>query len=200
VSRRQPSSPRRDRALRNPLVRRYGCGNLHFITFSRYRRRALLGRPKARDVFLRVLRHVRDRFDFALIGYVLMPEHVHLLIGEPHTGNPSKVIQVLKQRVSRAVRGRKRRRTAAGQLRLWEEPGAAQPARFWQRRFYDFNVWSERKKNEKLSYMHFNPVKRELVSHPKDWRWSSYGYYWHGEGGICPPNPEWKPKKPSASA
>jgi putative transposase len=181
-------------------VRRYGCGNLHFITFSCYRRRALLGRPKARDVFLQVLRHVRDRFDFALIGYVLMPEHVHLLIGEPRTGNPSKVIQVLKQHVSRALRARKRRQTAAGQLRLWEEPGTAQPMRFWQRRFYDFNVWSQRKKNEKLNYMHFNPVKREIVSHPKDWRWSSYRYYWHGEVGICPPNPEWKPKKPSASA
>ena len=47
----------------------------------------------------------------------------------------------------------------------------------WQRRFYDFNVWSYKKKLEKLKYMHFNPVKRGLVKDPKDWPWSSYSFY-----------------------
>ena len=48
---------------------------------------------------------------------------------------------------------------------------------FWQRRFYDFNVWSRRKKIEKLNYMHQNPVKRRLVDNPMDWPWSSFAYY-----------------------
>jgi putative transposase len=48
---------------------------------------------------------------------------------------------------------------------------------FWQRRFYDFNVWSSKKIREKLEYMHANPVKRRLVRHPKDWPWSSYLSY-----------------------
>jgi REP-associated tyrosine transposase len=65
--------------------------------------------------------------------------------------------------------------------------------RFWQRRFYDFNVWSKKKINEKLNYMHFNPVKRGLVTRPLDWRWSSYPFYWSGERGLCAPNPNWMP-------
>ena len=65
---------------------------------------------------------------------------------------------------------------------------------FWQRRFYDFNVWSWRKKNEKLNYMHFNPVKRGLVKHPKDWEWSSFGFYSTRKSNLCTPNPQWEPK------
>ena len=48
---------------------------------------------------------------------------------------------------------------------------------FWQRRFYDFNVWSLKKRVEKLHYMHMNPMKRGLVVHPKDWPWSSFSFY-----------------------
>ncbi|HEY2121173.1 MAG TPA: hypothetical protein VGH37_18450 [Candidatus Acidoferrum sp.] len=56
---------------------------------------------------------------------------------------------------------------------------------FWQRRFYDFNVWSAQKVKEKLEYMHANPVKRNLVEHPKDWPWSSWSYYaFRAEGLI----------------
>ncbi len=55
---------------------------------------------------------------------------------------------------------------------------------FWQRRFYDFNVWSARKVKEKLDYMHANPVKRKLVLDPKDWPWSSWSFYEKGEGGL----------------
>ena len=67
----------------------------------------------------------------------------------------------------------------------------------WQRRFYDFNVWTYKKKNEKLNYMHFNPVKRGLVKTPMEWPWSSALFYWKGEQGLCTPNPEWKCKQKS---
>jgi len=49
--------------------------------------------------------------------------------------------------------------------------------RFWQARFYDFNVYSAKKRREKLEYMHHNPVTRRLVEDPKDWIWSSYASY-----------------------
>jgi putative transposase len=55
---------------------------------------------------------------------------------------------------------------------------------FWQRRFYDFNVWSSKKLKEKLDYMHRNPVQRGLVLHPKDWPWSSWSHYEKGEMGL----------------
>jgi REP-associated tyrosine transposase len=55
---------------------------------------------------------------------------------------------------------------------------------FWQARFYDFNVYTRGKKIEKLNYMYANPVIRGLVEHPKDWPWSSWGFYWGEEVGL----------------
>ncbi|HET7206565.1 MAG TPA: transposase [Terriglobales bacterium] len=169
--------------MKRKLQRHYGRKDLHFITFSCFQRRSLLESARARNLFVKVLGQVRERYPFFLVGYVVMPEHVHLLISEPVQGTPSKVIQVLKQRVSRAMR-QKRRRTSRTQLRLpilEEESGLK---RFWQRRFYDFNVWSKGKLKEKLNYMHANPVMRKLVRHPKNWPWSSWSFYEKGEVGL----------------
>jgi putative transposase len=176
--------------MKNRLERRYGLGDLHFITSSCYRRMPLLRTQRARNVFLRILSEVRDRYDFALWGYVVMFEHFHLLMGEPAIGTPGIVMQVLKQRVSRALRRRPWRRVSPGQMRLWDDRAADRYPHFWQRRFYDFNVRSAKKKNEKMNYMHFNPVKRGMVAHPKGWIWSSYRFYWRGEENLCVPNPE----------
>ena len=54
---------------------------------------------------------------------------------------------------------------------------------FWQARFYDFNIWTTKKRMEKLRYMHRNPVNRGLVESPEQWRWSSYRFYLLGEPG-----------------
>ena len=156
--------------------------DLHFITFSCYRRRAYLGRARARDRFVKVLDAVRGKYKFLLLGYVVMPEHVHLLMSEAKTGNPSTVMQVLKQKVSRALR--RKRKAPLAQLRLRFSNGESESPAFWQRRFYDFNVWSSKKIREKLDYMHVNPVERGLVAHPKDWPWSSWSHYERGERGL----------------
>jgi len=169
--------------MKHRLRRRYGLGQLHFITCSCYRRMPLLGPERARHLFLKILSKVRKRYDFALIGYVVMPEHIHLLISEPNVGNPSTVMQVLKQRVSRMMH-RRRRRARPDQKWLWDEAPVRKYQPFWQRRFYDFNVCSAKKRNEKMNYMHFNPVKRGLVIHPKDWLWSSCAFYSRG-GRVC---------------
>ncbi|MGC2233339.1 MAG: hypothetical protein WBA09_17700, partial [Candidatus Acidiferrum sp.] len=71
------------------LKRYYGKGNLQFITFSCYRRLPLLKSARARDIFVKELGKVRDETGFQLIGYVVMPEHVHLLMSEPKQGTPS---------------------------------------------------------------------------------------------------------------
>ena len=156
------------------LKRYYGLGHLHFITFSCYRRLPLLGTARSRNAFVGALKEVRVKFGLALVGYVVMPEHVHLLIGEPKLGNPSTVIHSLKLRVSKRMR-RRRGKTAAAQ-RSFPFHGFTAP-RFWQPRFYDFNVYSAKKRREKLEYMHRNPVTRRLVEDPKDWVWSSYASY-----------------------
>src|ERR1700674_4949254 len=169
--------------MRKPLRRYYGRGDLHFVTFSCYRRRPYLGTWRARDRFVKVLDQVRARWDFPLIGYVVMPEDVHLLLGEPSRGDPSNVLQVLKQKISRVLRER-RGKSARGQLCLWFGEGGKDAEPFWERRFYGFNVWSAKKLREKLEYMHANPVERKLVAHPKDWPWSSWSYYEKGEDGL----------------
>ena len=157
----------------------YGKGHLHFITFSCYRRLPLLKTARARDIFVKELGKVRDEVEFRLLGYVVMPEHVHLLMSEPSRGTPSTVLHKLKLRVARKLRKRQLP-GCAGQMHL---PFAEtlEPLRaFWQARSYDFNVYSQGKKKEKLNYMHANPVIRGLVKHPKDWRWSSRGFYYRG--------------------
>jgi putative transposase len=162
------------------LRRVTGRGDLHFITFCCYQRRALLGTVRARNLAVQILGQVRARYGFALVGYVIMPEHVHLLIGESETVSPAKVVQVFKQRLSRRMRARKR--AEAKQLRLRFSEGEAELRRFWQRRYYDFNVYTRAKLREKLDYMHANPVKEKLVAHPREWPWSSWSYYATGEG------------------
>ena len=165
------------------LRRYYGKGELHFISFSCYQRLPLLNTMRARDIFAKELGRVRDEMGFLLFGYMVMPEHVHLLMSEPRQGTPSTVLQKLKLRVSRKMRKR-RRPGNTGQYRLpFEELGEA-PRAFWQARFYDFNVYSEGKKKEKLNYMHANPVIRGLVKHPRDWRWSSWSFYMKGEPAL----------------
>jgi len=170
------------------LKRYYGRGELHFLTFSCYRRLPLLGTVRARNVFVEALGKIRQRYRFLLVGYVVLPEHVHLLISEPPEVTPSMVLKVLKQRVSRDLRKRKRR-ARPGQLRLSFLNGREGPPRFWQPRFYDFNLYSAKKKREKLEYMHANPVQRGLVQHPKDWPWSSFSFYAKGETGLVAIDP-----------
>ena len=114
-----------------------------------------------------------------ILGYVVMPEHFHLLMSEPQVGNPSTVMQSVKQRFAqRVVPRRRRRKKDKGSL---QETGTMP---VWQPRFYDFNVYTERKRVEKLRYMHRNPVKRELVLEPERWPRSSFRHYKYGEAGL----------------
>ena len=93
-----------------------------------------------------------------------MPEHIHLLVTEPERESLASAMQAFKQSVARHL-------------------GATEP--FWQTRYYDFNVRTERKRIEKLRYIHRNPVKRGLVESPDQWPWSSFNQYAFGfEGPV----------------
>ena len=159
------------------LHRFYGGSDLHFLTFSCYQRQPLFRNPAHCDLFLKVLDRVRRRYRLVVLGYVVMPEHVHLLVSEPQRETLSTAIQALKLGVMRSMlRSRKIGET-------WGTPASVHPDRFWLARFYDFNVFTERKRIEKLRYIHRNPVERGLVSSPEDWRWSSFRWYRSGEAG-----------------
>lgn len=144
-------------------LRRYQqCGDLHFVTFSCHHRLPYLRNRAAAELFESALEQTRRRYSLAILGYVVMPEHAHLLVNEPQRDSLDRAIQALKISISR-------RRT--------ERP-------FWQRRYYDFNVHSAEKNTEKLRYLHRNPVVRGLVDKPEDWPWSSYRHYATGLHGT----------------
>ena len=170
------------------LHRTYGAHHLHFITCSCYQRLPFLGTARARDRFLSILEQTRQRYRFVVVGYVVMPEHIHLLITEPEVGTPSTVMQVVKQRTAFALLPRRKRRDSRQSSLFGDD---LHRRGFWQARFYDFNVWTTKKRVEKLRYMHRNPVKRGLVEAPELWRWSSYRFYLLGETGPVRVNQGW---------
>ena len=98
-------------------------GDHHFITFSCHNRKPYLNSPTAKDIFLDSLERTRTRYQFEILGYVVMPEHVHLLMSEPPDDPLSKALQSLKLSTSK---------------RLTDRP-------FWHTRYYDFNVFTHNK-------------------------------------------------------
>jgi putative transposase len=151
------------------LIRHNNTGGFHFLTFSCFHRTQLLRTVAARDLFEDALERTRRRYLFAGAGYVVMPEHVHLLIGEPVRDTVSEVMHALKLSVS---------------MRRAERP-------FWQVRYYDFNVHNGEKRVEKLRYMHRSPVVRGLVERPEEWLWSSFRHYATGLEGTVEIESQW---------
>jgi putative transposase len=113
--------------MKGDRIRYQHTGEFHFLTFSCYQRRPYLSTVAAMELFQDALERVRQRYLFVAAGYVVMPEHVHLLVNEPRRALLSKVVQALKVSVS---------------MRGPERP-------FWQAHYYDFNVFTHRKFVEK---------------------------------------------------
>ena len=155
--------------MKGDRIRCQQTGEFHFLTFSSFRRRPYLSTAAAMELFEDALERVRLRYLFAVAGYVVMPEHVHLLVNEPGRGLLSRTVQALKLSVS--MRGR-------------ERP-------FWQAHSYDFNVSTHAKFVEKLRYIHRNPVRRGLVGKPEEWKWSSFRHYQTGLRGTVEIESEW---------
>ncbi len=162
----------------------YGENHLHFLTASTYHRVRLFKSVSFCEEFIRTLDHLRPEQGFRLLGYVLMPDHFHLLIWPSQKANPSKIIGSLKERTAKRIIKKLTQepgaRWCAKMLKAIRLPASVHDEatyRVWQRQFYDFNVWSEKKRLEKLEYMHGNPVKRRLVESPGEWRWSSWRFY-----------------------
>ena len=155
------------------LKRYQSTGDFHFLTFSCYKRQPFFSTPDACTTFLQSLESARRRFQFYVFGYVIMPEHVHLLLSEPEHQTLAYVLQVVKQMTAR-------------KLALSREPGP-----FWYTRYYDFNVWNDAKRVEKLRYMHRNPVTRGLVDSPEKWPWSSFTHFLTGDKGVVEVESEW---------
>ena len=158
------------------LRRYHDTGHSHFVTFSCYQRRPLLEPSRACNVLLHALEEMRKKFDMRIYGFVFMPEHVHLLLGEPQKRTLADALHYLKLSTSKSLRSR-----------------AAQPAlrSFWQARYYDLNIRNYRQFQEKLRYIHRNPVKRGLCAFPAGWKWSSFRHYALREKLVVEIESEW---------
>ena len=167
------------------LKRYQDRGDLHFITFSCYQRQPFLSTPHACRVFEQTLEDVRRWYGLYVKGYVVMPEHVHLLVSEPERSSLRVALQMLKQTVAQKLK-----HSLSASL-----GGKKAPKRFWQVRYYDFNVRTRAKQIEKLRYIHRNPVHRGLVEKPEEWPWSSFLHYATGVEGVVEIESEWTGRK-----
>jgi REP-associated tyrosine transposase len=155
--------------MKGERIRYQQTGEFHFLTFSCYRRRNYFSALAAMELFEDALERVRLRYRFVVAGYVVMPEHIHLLVNEPARALLSKAIQALKLSVATRCRQRP----------------------FWQAHYYDFNVSTHEKFVEKLRYIHRNPVNRGLVANPEYWPWSSFRHDQCGMRGTVEIESEW---------
>src|SRR5208282_2135634 len=174
-----------------PRSRHFPPGQLQFITDSTYRRTRLFDSQRFRSSFVEVLGRLRQEMGFLLVGWVLMPEHYHLLFRPQPAESTSAIMQALNKQTAQGIlqtlRGHQQHAWCGkmlANLRLPPTVHSDAQYRFWQRRFYPFNVYSEKKHLEKLDYMHNNPVSRKLVDSPDQWPWSSFRFYYLNDSSI----------------
>jgi REP element-mobilizing transposase RayT len=145
--------------------------HLHFITASTYRRGRLFDSDRFRRQFVATLAGLRAELSFKIIGYVLMPEQFPALIWPSERADPSRIVRGLKEPTAKFIL----KNLQAHRELLWCGRMLAAltlpptvhlhgPYRVWQRRFYDLNGWSEKKRPENLNYMHGHPVHRGMVT------------------------------------
>jgi putative transposase len=166
-------------------------GQLQFITTSTCRRTRIFTCQGFCRIFVETLRQVRRETGFLLIGWVLMPEHFHLLIKPEPAGDTVHFMRELKKRSAEqiiAALGRNQHQPSCrgllARLRLPATVHSDSHHRLWQRRYVPFNVFTEKKRVEKINYMHNNPAKRGLVSSPDHWPWSSFRFDYCNDSSV----------------
>jgi putative transposase len=138
--------------------------SLHFITFSCFGRLPFLEHAQPKHIVEGILEQLRARHQARIYAYVLMPEHIHLLINEPPSILLAQFLKALKQMTSRKLKGDR--------------------AQFWQHRYFDSNIHGEEACSEVIRYIHCNPVKRGLAASPEQYQWSSFNHYATGVRGV----------------
>ena len=154
-----------------------GDGRVRFVTFSTYRRLPILSNRVFRQIVTTAIDEVRAGGRFCLLGWVLMPEHVHLVLLPGEGEKLGAIVGDLKRISARRIHDR----LSAEKSKLNKILTANRHGRvrfgLWQPRCYDHNCRSEESVWQKVRYCHWNPVQRGLVSRPEEWIWSSYRWY-----------------------
>lgn len=145
--------------------------HVHFVTFSCYKRRNHLQHDQAKRIVIGNLGSRLAAHEGCCLGFVIMNDHVHALVWFPKSHQISSFMNKWKELTS------KRLKTFLSQHfpNYWSRIESSDPV--WQPRYYDFNIWSRTKVEEKLDYMHLNPVRAGYVERAADWRWGSAPWY-----------------------
>ncbi len=144
-------------------IRRYYVpGAIVFITQVVDGRQPIFQHPEFVELLLTTLRHVKKHHPFFMLGYVFLPDHFHLLIRPTAESNFSKIMHSLKRNFTKQYK---------------ESIGISGPMRFWQKGFWDHVIRDELDFQRHLDYVHYNPVRHQLVQKPERWQYSSYRYW-----------------------
>ena len=190
----------------------------HFVTTKTFENKKLFEDEACCEIVLNDVDFYREKLGFKLLGYVIMPNHLHLIVWwdveRQKSLTISKIIQAIKSHSARQIVdylytvGRRGPLTSPKNSRLGQGTQAThdgmlaslrgdrvtrgeyphrrmseQQYKIWQPSFYDFNIYSEEKLNQKLNYIHLNPVRAKLCENPEDWLWSTARFYLTGERG-----------------
>lgn len=155
-------------------------GHANELTFGCHQRLPLLGKDRSRQWFVEALDFARRRWRFELWAYVIMPEHVHILLYPTSAHyDISLILKSIKLSVSRKAMMFLKEQAPQWLERLkvvW--PGGRTEHRFWQQGGgYDRNILNEKVAWASINYIHENPVRRGLVESRTEWRWSSARWY-----------------------
>jgi putative transposase len=162
-------------------VRSYNIpGHAHELTFSCFQRLPLLSRDRTRGWFVDAMEAARRDLHVQLWAYVIMPEHVHVLLWPTEEQYEIRLIRTaLKVPVARkALRFLKRKSPSFLEQLRDAQPNGKSHHRFWQRGGgYDRNAFEPTTLLAMIEYIHNNPVRRGLCVNPTDWIWSSARFY-----------------------
>lgn len=155
-------------------------GDCHELTFSCYHRMPLLISDDWRNKLCIAIDRALDRYDFRLVAFVLMPEHVHLLV-YPTISEPriDQLLFAIKRPYSYRIKQilKERKNPLLEKLTIQERPGK-KTFRYWQEGpGYDRNFSGEQATLNAINYIHENPVRRQLAPRARDWKWSSARWY-----------------------
>ncbi len=150
-------------------------GHAHFLTFSCYRRQTLLCHDRTRQWLVDAIGRAQKKHGFDLWAWVIMPEHVHLLLWSDTPTRTAEILRSIKVPVAKRAMDYLRHQAPAFLNRLACVTAGKVEYRFWQAGpGFDRNITEPALLYEIIDYIHHNPVKRGLVATPGDWSWSSY--------------------------
>jgi len=168
-------------------------GHAHSLTFSCFHRQPFLSRDRSRHWFLESVGRAKEMHHFDLWAYVVMPEHVHLLIWPRDDDySISEILTEIKQPVTRRAIQWLKKQAPEFLVRMMDlQPNRKVSHRFWQRGGgYDRNIIEPNTIHAEIEYIHANPVRKELTDTPEDWPWSSARYFAGRSDGFLAPDIE----------